>query len=81
MIPLSRFYSLVNIWMDWPSMLSSDVTTPLLWFMQKVKPDFQLANKEMSGNVYVIPNNCFTLFDRNWKDPQYTGIKANIMLY
>ena len=80
MIPSSRFYSPVNIWINWPSMLSSDVTTPLLWFMQKVKPDFQLANKEMSGNVYMIPD-CFTLFDCNWKDPQYTEIKANIMLY
>ena len=80
MIPSSRFYSLVNIWMDWSSMLSSDVTTPLLWFMQKEKHGFQLANKDMSGNVYMIPS-CFTLFDRNWKDPQYTGIKANIMLY
>ena len=31
--------------------------------MQKVKHDFQLANKEISsGNVYMI-RNCFTLFD------------------
>ena len=80
MIPSSLFYSPVNIWIDWLSMLSSDVTTPLLWFVQKVKHDLQLANKEMCGNVYMIPNS-FTLFDCNWKDPQYTGIKANIMLY
>ena len=33
--------------------------------MQKVKHDFQLANKETSSvNVYMIQN-CFTLFSRN----------------
>ena len=34
--------------------------------MQKVKHDFQLANKEMlSGNIYMIQN-CFALFDCNY---------------
>ena len=33
--------------------------------MQKVKRDFQVANKEiLSANVYLIQN-CFTLFDSN----------------
>ena len=38
-----------------PLMPSSDVTKRLLQFMQKVKHDFQLTNKEIpSGNVYMI---------------------------
>ena len=65
MITLRHFYSLSNVWIDWLLMLSSDVTTYLLWFMQKVKHNFILANKEISsGNVYItlkLSTACSTL--------------------
>ena len=59
--------SLNNVWIDRPSMQSSDVTTPwpLLGFMQKVTHNLQVANREISfGNVCMIQN-CFIFFDRN----------------
>ena len=46
-------------------MLSSDVTTPLLLCMLKVKHDFQLANQVISFGYVCMIENCLTLFDRN----------------
>ena len=66
-IQLLRYYSLSNVWIDQPLMPSSDITTPwpLLKFMQKVKHDFQVVNREISfGNVCMIQNR-FIFFDRN----------------
>ena len=42
------FYSLSNVLIDWCFMPSGDATTPLLKFMQKIKHDLQLANKEFN---------------------------------
>ena len=64
---MSRYYSLNNVWIDRPSMQSSDVTTPwpLLGFMQKVTHNLQVANREISfGNVCMIQN-CFIFSDHS----------------
>ena len=64
----NRYHSLSNVWIDRPSMQSSDITTPwpLLGFMQKVTHDFQVANREISfGNVCMIQNCLNIFFDRS----------------
>ena len=53
---------------DRPLMPSSDVTTPLLYFMQKVKHDFQLAKKEiLSGTRFSKVPITFRILNQKFK--------------